>query len=377
MLEFLFITFIVIVIVQLFYYLFIFGRFTFSTPNQKKKSPNKPPVSVLVCAKNEAENLKKFLPSIAKQNYPEFEIVLINDASYDETLDIMEEFRDENAKDFEKKNISVKIVNVYENEQFWGTKKYALSLGIRAATHEHMLFTDADCEIISENWISEMLSNYHEEKSIVLGYGAYRRIRNSFLNKLIRFETVLTATQYFAYAKNRIPYMGVGRNLSYTEETFLNVNGFVNHMKIKSGDDDLFINEVANRNNTAICFTPESFTVSEPETSMKNWIRQKRRHVSTAKHYKWLHKILLALFYISQVGFWFLAIVLLSEQYKWEIVGSLILFRLSFHYLSLGCAAFKLKEKDLILLLPFLDFILIATQLYVAVRNYLSKPKYW
>ncbi|WP_317192849.1 glycosyltransferase [Aureivirga marina] len=332
---------------------------------------------MLVCAKNEAENLKKFLPSIANQNYPNFEIVLINDASHDETLNVMEEFRDANKSMFEKKNIELKIVNVFENEQFWGTKKYALTLGIKAASNEHLLFTDADCEVMSKEWISEMICNYSENKSLVLGYGAYRKIKKSYLNKIIRFETLMTATQYFSYAKIGIPYMGVGRNLSYLRETFFQVNGFVKHMKVKSGDDDLFINEVATRKNTAICFAEDSFTISEPETSFKNWIRQKRRHISTANHYKFLHQSLLGLFYISQIGFWFLAILLLKDQYMWEFVLGLILFRFIFHYLSLGCAAYKLKEKDLILLIPILELTLISTQLYIAIKNYLSKPNHW
>lgn len=118
-------------------------------------------------------------------------------------------------------------------------------------------------------------NSIHQRKTIVLGYGAYEKVKNSFLNKIIRFETMLTATQYFSWAKIGKPYMGVGRNLAYKKEEFFNVRGFMDHMKIRSGDDDLFINQAATKKNTAILYTPESFTFSEPKTTFSSWVYQK------------------------------------------------------------------------------------------------------
>ena len=289
MLEYLFIAFIVIFCIQFIYYIFIFGSFSFSKIKSSENNFNQP-VSVIICAKNEAKNLTKNLPFFLKQSYKNFELVLINDRSNDRTLKVMEQFKKEAS-------ISVKIVNILVNEQFWGSKKYALTLGIKAATHEHLLFTDADCIPISENWITEMTSKFSEEHQIVLGYGAYEKIKKSWLNRLIRFETLLTAIQYFGYAKIGIPYMGVGRNLAYTKSVFFDVNGFANHMHINSGDDDLFINQVATKQNTAISFSKDSFTESIPKTNFKDWIHQKRRHISTASFYKPLHKFLHSNFY--------------------------------------------------------------------------------
>jgi hypothetical protein len=210
-----------------------------------------------------------------------------------------------------------------------------------------------------------------------LGYGPYEKIAGSFLNKMIRFETMLTAVQYFSWAKMGYPYMGIGRNLAYKKEEFYNVNGFIDHMKIRSGDDDLFINQVAKGNNTAICFSPESFTYSQPKTSFKDWFTQKRRHVSTANFYKSFDQFQLALFYISQLLFLILSTFLLAFEYQWIIVLSIICFRYLFTWLSLGFSAGKLKEKDVMYWFPVIEIVLIFTQLNIFITNIFSKPVYW
>jgi predicted esterase len=175
-----------------------------------------------------------------------------------------------------------------------------------------------------------MSSQFTVEKTIVLGYGAYEKIGGSFLNKIIRFETLLTAMQYFSWAKIGKPYMGIGRNLAYKREEFFKVRGFMDHMKIRSGDDDLFVNQAAEKKNTTICFLPDSFTYSKPKTSFKEWFAQKRRHVSTAKHYKLFDRNQLGLFYVSQLLFLLLSIILLAFQFQWIAVVSIIGFRYIF-----------------------------------------------
>jgi hypothetical protein len=197
------------------------------------------------------------------------------------------------------------------------------------------------------------------------------------LNKIIRFETLLTAVQYLSWAKAGKPYMGIGRNLAYKKEEFFNVKGFIEHMKIRSGDDDLFINQVANKKNTAICYTPESFTLSKPKTTFKGWFIQKRRHVSTANYYQTFDKMQLGLFYISQLSFFTLSIVLLSFQFEWIIVLSVIGFRYLFTWITLGFASGKLKEKDVMYWFPIIEIVLIFTQLIVFITNIFSKPVYW
>lgn len=359
--------FIGILAIQLFYYLIVFGKFAFAKNQQI--TPKRIPISVIVCAKNEAENVAKFVPLLAEQNYPDYEIVLIDDASSDDTLELFEAF--------EKQYANIKLVKVQNNEAFWGNKKFALTLGIKAASKEYLLFTDADCYPTSKDWIMNMSSQFTMHKTIVLGYGAYEKIKGSFLNKIIRFETMLTATQYFSWAKMGRPYMGVGRNLAYKREEFFRVNGFIDHMSVRSGDDDLFINQAAKGSNTTVCYTPDSFTVSEPKKTWKEWFNQKRRHVSTAKLYKGFDKFQLGLYYFSQLTFLILAIILLAFQFQWMIVGVLVIFRYLFSWITLGYAAGKLKEKDVMYWFPILEIILIFTQLNVFFTNLVSKPVHW
>ena len=367
MLTITFYSFIVVVAIQLLYYLVVFGKFAFA--KAQKNNPKRISISVIVCAKNEEENVIKYIPLLAEQDYPEFEIILIDDASSDETLTVFE--------DFEKQYSNIRLVKVRNNEAFWGNKKYALTLGIKSANKDYLLFTDADCYPTSKNWITAMTSQFTMNKTIVLGYGGYEKIANSFLNKIIRFETLLTAIQYFSWAKKGHPYMGVGRNLAYKKEVFFNVNGFIDHIQIRSGDDDLFINQAADSDNTSISYSPESFTYSTPKTTFKDWFIQKRRHVATAKHYKTFDKMQLGLFFISQLLFFIVIPILLAFQFQWILVLSLIGFRYLFTWIVLGFAAGKLKEKDVMYWYPFLEIILIFTQINVFFTNIFSKPAHW
>ncbi len=359
------ILFLIIVFIQVLYYFLLFSRFAFFS--DKKAKETKLPISIIVCAKNEAENLAESLPSIISQKHDNFEIILVNDHSTDDTLKIM--------RFFAEKHSNIKIVNLTD-AQSNGNKKNAITQGVKLAKFEYLLFTDADCVVYSDQWINEMTSHFTQENEIVLGYGAYEKTSNSWLNKLVRFETLLTAIQYFSYAKANLAYMGVGRNLAYKKTLFLNANGFESHKYIKSGDDDLFINQVA-KNNVAICFLENSFTYSKAHTNLKKWIYQKRRHVSTANAYKLKHKILLGLFYVSQFLFWFLTVFLMIAAKNVYFVVTLFVFRIVLQYLIYGLSAKKLKEADLILYLPFLELFLIMIQMRIFMGNIFSKPVEW
>lgn len=347
-------------------YFLLFSRFSFLTISTKS-SAELFPISLLVCAKNEADNLRNHIPLWLSQEYPNFELVLINDASYDETLEVMEQFAAQDPR--------IKIVNVVNNEAFWGSKKYALTLGIKKATHHRMLFTDADCRPKSNNWISEMASQFTKEKQLVLGYGAYEKLPG-LLNKLIRFETMMTAIQYFSYAKVGIPYMGVGRNLAYTDTLYYKTNGFMSHMKIASGDDDLFVNEAATGKNTALCISENAFTISVPKKSWKSWIHQKKRHINTSKLYKLQHKIFLGLYYLSNLFFWLLTLTSFFFV-NWIIPSVLIGIRLTAHWIIIATSAKKLKENDLIPLVPLLEIFLVFVHLSIFISNRNPNSNSW
>ncbi len=367
LLTILFYTFFLAVIVQLSFYLILFKKFV-GLKQTNKHSVNTP-VSVIIAAKNESSQLKRYLPLILQQDYPTFEVILVNDASTDNSETII--------SDLQKKHKHLKLVSIPLTLSYSGNKKNALSEGIKKASHDHLIFTDADCKPKTLNWISEIMSHFTKTKNIVLGYGAYETIDHSFLNKLIRYETLLTAIQYFSYTIVGLPYMGVGRNLAYSKSLFTNHDGFNSHKHIKSGDDDLLISEIATPNNVNISYHKSSHTLSLSNKSYKNWFRQKRRHISTSTSYKPVHQFLLGLFYSSQFLFWTLAIILLASAFNWQIVTILIFIRLTVHYIIIQSSAKKLDEKNITYVAPILDFLLVFSQFGLVLTNLFSRPKHW
>ncbi|MBT8270988.1 MAG: glycosyltransferase [Bacteroidia bacterium] len=360
-------SFLFVVLLQFVYFGLIFLRFglhKYYEPTVKNIG-----VSVIVSAKNESHNLKAFIPQILKQNYSQFELILINDGSTDDSLEIM--------RTFEKEDNKVKVVDVKPVDSFWNNKKYPLTLGIKAASFDFLLLTDADCRPVSENWIREMSRQFSNTKTIVLGFGSYMSKTKSFMNMLIRYETFLTAIQYFSYALLGMPYMGVGRNLAYRKDVFFKAGGFKDHMSIPSGDDDLFINQVANTANTAICYHRDSQTESVPETSLGSWIRQKRRHVRTARYYKTPHKLSLGLFYLSQLLFLLLGAILLISGFNFKLTIALVILRYILVYVVFGLAMRKLRSIDLLMIWPVLELFLVLMQLVIFISNLTAKQNSW
>jgi glycosyltransferase involved in cell wall biosynthesis len=335
--EIVFICFAGATAIQLFYYTWFFRRVAFFKPKPKTRSQQHP-VSVIICARDEDENLARNLPGVLVQNYPSsYEVVAVNDNSVDDSKYILQELK----KTFK----SLNVIELTQEAKLIAGKKYPLSIGIREAKHEVLLLTDADCVPASEFWIQKMQDAYDENTEIVLGYGAYHK-RPGPLNKLIRFETFHTALQYLSYALAGIPYMGVGRNLSYKKGLFFRNKGFSSINHIPSGDDDLFINKVANKQNTAVIIDPEAITRSVPKLSWKDWRKQKARHYTTAKFYKPKHKFLLGLYLITQFLFYplFVASVL---WYDWRFAVGVLAVKLIVQGYVFRKAMNKMEEQDL------------------------------
>ena len=170
--------------------------------------------------------------------------------------------------------------------------------------------------------------------------------------------------------------MAVGRNLAYTKSEFFRVNGFINHMQIRSGDDDLFIRDAATSSNTTIALAPNSFTFSEAPTSLKKWFRQKRRHVTTASHYTYKHQFFLGLFYSSKLLFFLLVPFVLVCKPDVITISTAVSY-VVFTYLIVGFSAKKLKETSLLYFLPFLELFLVLFQFVIFITNSISKPTHW
>jgi glycosyltransferase involved in cell wall biosynthesis len=352
-------------VVQLFYYLFIFSRLAFF--KSKENNVETIPVSVIICAKNERDNLLEFLPNYLSQDYPIFEIIVVNDSSVDDTDDVLRAF----ALQYK----TLKIVNVPDTDRFYGSKKFALTLGIKAAQYDHVLLTDADCKPSSPNWI-RLMSQYAKKKGVVLGFGAYER-KKGLLNKLIRFETFYTALQYLSFSQAKLPYMGVGRNLGYQSELFFKNKGFASHHHILSGDDDLFINEIANRKNTQIVIDADAHTVSNANNTYKGWFRQKRRHFLTGTHYKFKHKVMLGLLQLSQLIFIGLFIALVIMVKPFYLILGVFAFRYLVQMLIFKLSANKIGGKDLIILSPLYELFFMIFNPILVISNQIVKKTKW
>jgi cellulose synthase/poly-beta-1,6-N-acetylglucosamine synthase-like glycosyltransferase len=366
----LFITLILLVfatIIQLVYYWVIYGKVAFfKQRNEFVRSDQ--PVSVIVCARDEYYNLKENLPLLLTQDYSTYEVVVVNHGSVDETQYLLRDLADE------YKNL--KIVNVSQDLNFFTGKKFPLSIGIKSASYEILLFTDADCMPRSNQWLRRMAANFTEGTEIVLGYGAYHKTK-SLLNLLIRFDTTRIAMNYLGFARAGMPYMGVGRNMAYRKSLFYKQNGFISHYRIQSGDDDLFINKAASSVNTRIEILADAHTVSTPKVSLNQWLRQKRRHLLTGGYYKMSHKFTLGLFAVSQVMFWATAIGLLIMWYQPYVVLAIIGLRLFSQLLITGKVMKKLSETGFLLLVPLFELFLMIISPVLAFANMLNKPVNW
>lgn len=352
--------------VQLVYYLFIFSRLAaYKLP---RSSNEEVPVSVIIVAKNELENLRRYLPAIFGQNHREFEVIVVNNASWDGTEDYLKELQPQYPK--------LKVVTIEDIEKYPKGKKFAITLAIKASQYDTLLLTDADCIPTSDNWLSLMQQSYTSKTEVVLGYGAYKKTKG-LLNYIIRYETFYTALQYFSFALAGMPYMGVGRNLSYRKDTFFRVKGFASHNHIMSGDDDLFVNEVATQKNTAICIHPDAFTISLPKTTWGAWFKQKRRHLFTGKHYKGSHKFTLALYNTCHILFFIAGIALLSLWEQPEFTGIVFGARFLIMLAVFAPAMKKLKEGDLAWGLLFLDIFYFIYYFLMGLRTLFGKQKRW
>ena len=323
------------------------------------------PVSVIICARDEAANIStNLLGSLLQQYSTTHEIIVVDDNSFDDSKYLLEEFK--------KTYNLLNVIELKQEAKHITGKKFPLSMGIKSAKYEVLLLTDADCVPASEFWIENMQASYEEETEIVLGYGAYHK-KKGILNKLVRWETFHTALQYFSYALAGIPYMGVGRNLSYKKAIFFRHKGFAAHNNIPSGDDDLFINMAATKTNTKINIDPKTFTLSNPVNTWAQWRSQKDRHYTTSKYYKPLHKFLLGLYSFSHFVFFPLLMVsMVFFSWQW----ALLVFSLRF--LTQAFVFYptmkKMEEKDLFPLFLFFDVWMIFYYLIFAVAL-IKKPK--
>ena len=353
---------------QLLYWGFVFSRLAFYREQEQPEQNLEISVSVIICARNESANLKKFLPHFLNQNYRSFEIIVVNDNSSDHTLKTLLEIQ--------RKSPTLRIVTINDIPTLPG-KKAALKKGIEAAQYDYVLLSDADCYPASNQWINSMQKKVFSNFEIVLGFSPYICVSGSPLNVFIRFETIYTAVQYFSFVLIGKPYMGVGRNLLYKKSLFFDKDSFSKHAHLASGDDDLFINEAATSTNTTINLSPDTFVYSRPKSSWRGYYHQKSRHLTTGTKYKVLHKVLLGGLSLTHFLHYICAIFLmLSPEFRTFVIF-LILVRLGVVLLLYGRILKKLQSTSLLVWIPFLDAMYVLFYIIFAPTLIIGNKVRW
>ena len=341
-------------LVQGFYLFFFYLRV--ARFRQKDGTAKPEPVSVIICARNEATCLEKFLPKLLTQDYPDYEVIVVNDCSEDRTEEVLEQLAGRYPR--------LRVTTIKKDEKFRHGKKLALTIGIKAAKNDLLLLTDADCAPESPRWISHMQKHFSRKTDFVLGYGGYFSGKG-WLNLHIRMDTAWIAMQYLGYALAGIPYMGVGRNLAYRKNIFFENRGFASHTHLESGDDDLFVNAHARKNNIRVEIAPAAHTRSVPAASLKEWIVQKKRHMTTGSRYRKATRLLLGGEWFSRILFYAGFITLLFLYEPWYIPLSVFVLRWLMQLVVFKIVMRRLNENNLLLysllydaVQPFLNMLL-------------------
>lgn len=361
-----------ILCLSLAYQLYVFLRYITKILFYKAKEETyqSKPASVVICAHNEIANLQKYLPSILTQNHVQFEVIVVDDRSHDETYDWLLEQKAAYP--------NLKVLRLDEVPNHLNNKKYALSIGIKATKYPIVVLTDADCEVKSMDWLDRMSQSLTDEKEIALGVSLYQK-QPGFLNLFIRFETYQTAVLYLSRALGGKPYMGVGRNLAYKKDLFLRNKGFNGYQNVTGGDDDLFINKHATIKNTTTVIDSTSTTYSIPKSNWKDFFQQKKRHLSVGKYYRWRDKFFLGTLQFSTTILWISAIISLfmaTPDYQ-IIICSLMLLRWIGQYVVYYKVSIKFGDKFQPWLLPFLELYYMFYYIVMGVIAFRSKRIQW
>ena len=311
-----------------------------SLHDQTEYGPELPSTTVLVVARNAAHHLKAHLPALLDQDHPDLQLLVADDGSDSEDLKVVVD----GLPDVEYQ---------YYDKQTPG-KKGTLAKALETVKTECVVLTDADCAPSSQLWARKMSETLGRHRAdVVLGYAPLRRVNGRLLTSMARFETVLTALQYFSWAAWGKPYMAVGRNVAY--RTAITKN-FLERSRphVTSGDDDLFVQAVSANTRFTTTLDEDTLMYSNPPDTWRKWFHQKARHVSTSYHYDTMTKLGLMGFAITQIGWW--VGVLLSGSFWWVL--------LIFRYVVLsvtGISAFgRLKGRDLLYLRPVLELMLVV-----------------
>lgn len=364
-------------LLQLLFLLIVYFRpYRLAKKNNKKideMGANMPPVSIIIYAKNESVNLQKNLPAILTQDYPEYEVIVVNDVPSDESEDVL--------KRLEAEYKHLYHTYIPESAKYLSRKKLALTVGIKAAKHDVLLFTEASCRPHTIGWVRSMAKNFVPGKSFVLGFSAYVH-HKGFMHKLIAYDNLIMGLQYLSSALAKSPYSGNGRNLAYLKEEFFKRKGYYKTLNLHAGDDDLFVNEAATKDNTVVEYSIDSLTEIDEIESFSVWKEMKVSRAATRRYYQgWALTR-----YRFDTVIYFLFLIVTGLCIYLGVIGNPMMAAVgAFLYILLMLSktivfyksAKLLQQKPIAYLLPILEVITPLFNLYVRIyRSFRGKKDY-
>ena len=358
----------VLTAIQLLYLLVVYNAVHRRTIAERKGkllvTDAKPGISVVIVASDHEEQLTENLPHILTQDYPDYEVIVVDDNSQDDTKDLLQ-------------RLALQYPHLYstftsDSIRYVSRKKLALTLGIKAAKKEWLVFIEPDCHPTSNQWLALMARHFTENTDVVLGYSNYER-RSGFANLCYMYDTLLQQVHMLGLTLRGLGYMGIGRNMAYRKEIFFKNKGYSRHLDFERGEDDLFINEHVKSNRITAEVNAEA-TVRCTVANAHRWtsdklnrlfIRGKMRGASpclagfdTLSRTLYHIGVVGGIIYSSICGWWITLIVCASLWTIWWAIRLVI-----FHLITKD-----LGERRYNVSLPLMDFIQPFWELYFHLR---------
>lgn len=331
-----------------------------AVPHGRGENEPGAPVSVVVAARNEEDNLPALLAALAEQQHDNYEVVVVDDASTDRTADVVREWQ--------KRLPHLRLITV--EEPIHPRKKNALTIGIREARHPNLALTDADCRP-APSWLRD--GSPGDQNTLVIGYSPYAP-EPSLLNLFARYETLITGQQTAAAVGLGRPFMAVGRSLFYSKHVFDRTDGFRGTLQSLSGDDDLFLQQVVKRRTARVMhlFGPDSLVWTDAPQTWRAWFRQKKRHASAGRFYPLDVKLHLGAYHLSSLLLWL-------APFLWGWTGaSLLVVRLACQTVAVHRAGRRLSDDRIpFYLIPPLELLYVLYNSVVAPLGLARIPREW
>ncbi|MFV0467405.1 MAG: glycosyltransferase [Dysgonomonas sp.] len=269
----------------------------------------KPSVSVVIISKNESVSLEKNLPFVLSQDYPDFEVIVVNDGSTDESEEVLRRLEHTNPH----------LYHTFSPDS--RDRKLSMTIGIKATTKDVLLFTEASCKPLSDQWIEQMMEHLTDQTEVVLGYSYYEG-DTSFYNRMANFDGLYFSLQYLSKAILKHPYTGTFRNLAFRRKLFFDHKGFSEVLNYDSCED-VFINKVMNKENVTVSLSQDSFT-SMVLDSYSLWKNIRVTYKRAENHFKGGRHNIFSVETLSRLLFYLVFVLLLAYGIvleNWAFVG--------------------------------------------------------